>query len=191
MREVDVMVLGTGPAATQVAMKCSEAGRSVAVVDPRPFGGTCALRGCNPKKVLVRAAELHDWITRAEGTGVRSDGTKIDWSELIAFKRTFTDPITPWKEGKFRDAGIRTFHGSPRFTSPTSIAVDGEEIDCGKIVVATGAVPSAIGDSRRRPADHQRRVSWTWTTFPSGCCSSAAGISRSSLPMSQPGPGPT
>ena len=141
MREFDMVVLGSGPAATQVALKCREAGRNVAVVDPRPFGGTCALRGCNPKKVLVRAAELHDWLERAKGAGVQSDGATIDWSELIAFKRTFTDPITPWKEGKFRDAGIKQFHGAPRFTSTRRIAVDGEEMECGKIVVATGAVP--------------------------------------------------
>ena len=145
MREADVMILGTGPAATQVAIKCREAGRSVGIADPRPFGGTCALRGCNPKKVLVRAAELHDWIGRAKHTGVRTDGARIDWSELIAFKRTFTDPITPWKEDKFRDAGIEPFHGSPRFTSPRRITVDGEEIECGKIVVTTGAVPVPLG----------------------------------------------
>ena len=145
MREVDVMVLGTGPAATQVALRCSEAGRNVAVVDPRPFGGTCALRGCNPKKVLIRAAELHDWIGRAEGIGLRADGARIDWSELIAFKRSFTDSVTPWKEGKFHDAGIEQIHGVPRFTSPTRIAVDGDKIECGEIVVATGAVPVQLG----------------------------------------------
>ena len=72
MKQLDLFVLGTGPAATRIASKCSEAGQDVGIVDPRPFGGTCALRGCNPKKVLVRAAELLDWIRRAKGTGVRS-----------------------------------------------------------------------------------------------------------------------
>jgi glutathione reductase (NADPH) len=145
MQSVEFMVLGTGPAATQVALKCAEAGRSVGIADPRPFGGTCALRGCNPKKVLVRAAELHDWMRRAKGTGVQVDGARIEWPELIAFKRTFTNPVTPWKEGRFRDAGIRQFHGAPRFTSSSRIRVDAEELACGKIVVATGAVPLQLG----------------------------------------------
>ncbi len=82
--QLDLLLLGTGPAATKIAVECAEADWRVGIVDCRPFGGTCALRGCNPKKVLVRAAELYDWITRAEGTGVRTDGVRIDWSELMA-----------------------------------------------------------------------------------------------------------
>lgn len=55
---VDVIVLGTGSAAQAVAYACREGGRSVAVIDSRPFGGTCQLRGCAPKKVLVGVSEL-------------------------------------------------------------------------------------------------------------------------------------
>jgi glutathione reductase (NADPH) len=144
MRQVDVMVLGTGPAATGVALKCSEAGRRVAIVDPRPFGGTCALRGCNPKKVLVRAAELHDWIRRAAGTGVQTDGARIDWPELVDFKRSFTRPVTSAKEDRFREAGIDQFHEAPRFVSPTGIAVGDQQVQCSGIVIATGSVPMPL-----------------------------------------------
>ena len=56
-KSYDLIVIGTGSAASAVASRCREAGRSVAVIDSRPFGGTCALRGCDPKKVLVAAAE--------------------------------------------------------------------------------------------------------------------------------------
>lgn len=55
-KKFDLVVIGTGSAATTAAFKCRAAGWSVAVVDSRPFGGTCALRGCDPKKVLVGAA---------------------------------------------------------------------------------------------------------------------------------------
>jgi glutathione reductase (NADPH) len=56
-RKFDVIAIGTGSAASAVASRCREAGWLVAIVDSRPFGGTCALRGCDPKKVLVGAAE--------------------------------------------------------------------------------------------------------------------------------------
>ena len=56
----DVVIIGTGTAAGAVASRCRCAGWSVAVIDSRPFGGTCALRGCDPKKVLVGAAEAID-----------------------------------------------------------------------------------------------------------------------------------
>lgn len=145
MEKFDLFVLGTGPAATRIALKCAEAGWRVGTADPRPYGGTCALRGCNPKKVFVRAAELYDWINRAEGTGVQVEGASIDWPELVRFKRTFTDPITPWKEDKFEKAGIVRFHDSPRFVAPGRLAIGDREIESRKFAVATGAVPMKLG----------------------------------------------
>lgn len=49
----DLIVIGTGTAASTTASECSSAGWRVAIIDSLPFGGTCALRGCDPKKVLV------------------------------------------------------------------------------------------------------------------------------------------
>ena len=60
-KNFDLVVIGTGSAASTVAFRCRSAGWQVAVIDSRPFGGTCALRGCDPKKVLVGAAEVIDW----------------------------------------------------------------------------------------------------------------------------------
>src|ERR1035438_10014354 len=59
-RKFDVIAIGTGSAASAVASRCSEAGWKVAIVDSRPFGGTCALRGCDPKKVLVGTSNPFD-----------------------------------------------------------------------------------------------------------------------------------
>lgn len=52
-KQFDLIVIGTGSAASTVAHECRSAGWDVAIIDSRPFGGTCALRGCDPKKVLV------------------------------------------------------------------------------------------------------------------------------------------
>ena len=70
MDAFDLIVIGTGTAAQVAAGRVREAGRSVAVIDHRPFGGTCALRGCDPKKVLVGAAEALDHSRRMRGKGV-------------------------------------------------------------------------------------------------------------------------
>ena len=50
----DVIIIGTGEAASTVVWKCHSAGWNVAIVDSRPFGGTCLLRGCSPKKSTCR-----------------------------------------------------------------------------------------------------------------------------------------
>ena len=63
-RKFDLVVIGTGSAASTVTSRCRSAGWQVAIVDYRPFGGTCALRGCDPKKVLVGAAEVIDRALR-------------------------------------------------------------------------------------------------------------------------------
>ena len=73
----DLIVIGTGVAATTVAYKCKSSGWSVAIIDSRPFGGTCALRGCDPKKVLVGAAEIIESVTRMKNKGI-SYGNKCE-----------------------------------------------------------------------------------------------------------------
>src|SRR5918996_911335 len=83
----DLVVIGTGAAASTVAYKCALQGWKVAIIDSRPFGGTCALRGCDPKKVLVAAEEAIDWNTRMKGKGISHDAntsTHINWPELMS-----------------------------------------------------------------------------------------------------------
>ena len=99
--EYDVIVIGTGVAGSDVALHCREAGLQVAITDHRPYGGTCALRGCVPKWVLAGAAEAVSRIHNQQGAGIRGT-VSIDWPELIAFERSFTDPVSQWKEESFR-----------------------------------------------------------------------------------------
>jgi glutathione reductase (NADPH) len=68
--QYDLVVVGTGTAASVAASHCRSVGWRVAVVDHLPFGGTCALRGCDPKKVLVGAAEAIDHARRMRGNGI-------------------------------------------------------------------------------------------------------------------------
>ncbi len=140
----DLIVLGSGPAATRVANRCAKERWRVAVVDPRPVGGTCALHGCNPKKVLVRAAELVDRARRMHGHGTSLGGAVIDWGDLVRFKRTFTEPVSEGKRQSFEELGIEIIQGGPQFTSPTELNVDGRRIEAAKILVATGAKPAPL-----------------------------------------------
>src|SRR5258708_3881915 len=141
---VDVIVLGTGTAAQTVAYTCREAGWSVAVVDYHPYGGTCQLRGCDPKKVLVGVADLVDWSYRMQGKGVSAPGLSISWPDLIRFKRTFTDPVPEQTEHSFEQAGIITRHGRAHFVDRTSVQM-GEEILAGRhVAIATGACHATL-----------------------------------------------
>lgn len=143
-KQYDLVVIGTGTAAMVAAMRIRDAGWRVAVVDFRPFGGTCALRGCDPKKMLVGAVNAADHVRRMQGKGVAGD-VGIDWPELMAFKRGFTDPVPAKHEQRYREKGIDTYHGRARFTGPNAIQVGDDSLDAKHVLIASGAEPINLG----------------------------------------------
>ncbi len=145
MEHFDLIVIGTGSAGSTVAYQCRAAGWQVAIVDSRPFGGTCALRGCDPKKVLVGAAELVDRQRRMQGLGVAADNVHIRWEELMQFKRRFTDPVPQNRLAGYQHAGIATFQGRARFLDQTTLQVNEESLTAQHIVIASGAKPRDLG----------------------------------------------
>jgi len=142
---VDLIVVGTGSAAQSVAYPCREAGWSVAVVDSRPFGGTCANRGCDPKKVLVGVAELVDWSRRLEGKGISAPGLALAWADLIRFKRTFVADVPASTEASFSKAGIRTVQGRAHFVDRTTLQAGGVTLSGRHVVIAAGARHAPLG----------------------------------------------
>lgn len=140
----DLIVIGTGTAAMVAATRVRDAGWLIAVIDEKPFGGTCALRGCDPKKMLVAGAEVIDAAHRMDGNGVAGK-VQIDWANLIAFKRTFTDPVPRKHEHRYEEKGIATFHGSAQFTGPNCLSVAGTELRARHILIASGAEPVHLG----------------------------------------------
>lgn len=142
-RTFDLVVIGTGVAATSVAHRCRDAGWSVAVIDSRRFGGTCQLRGCDPKKVLVGVAGAVDEARRLAGKGVAGQ-LAIDWGDLMRFKRSFTAPVPESTEGSFEEAGIETFHGRARFTGETAVEVGDYRLEAPRFHIAAGARPAPL-----------------------------------------------
>lgn len=138
--DFDLIVIGTGTAASAAAMRVRKTGWNVAIIDEKPFGGTCALRGCDPKKMLVGGAYVVDSQRRMSPYGIDGE-VRIDWPELIAFKGNFTDPIPAKHEQRYHENGIATFHGSARFTGPNSLSIDGTEVRAQNILIASGAEP--------------------------------------------------
>src|SRR5262249_2039368 len=141
----DLVVIGSGAAAQTVVSRCRSAAWTVAMVDKRPFGGTCALRGCDPKKVLVGAAAAVDAARLLSGKGVRPDSLAIDWAELIRFKRTFTDPYPSKLQARLAREGIVAFQSPARFVGPAAVAVDESVLQARRaVVIASGARPADL-----------------------------------------------
>lgn len=139
-KRYDLVVIGTGYAATTAASLIRVAGWTVAVIDYRPFGGTCALRGCDPKKMLIGGAEALAHAQRMHDKGIAGD-MHIDWQKLMAFKRTFTDPVPEKMAQHFKENGIDAYHGKARFVDKNRLLVAGELLEAKHILIASGAEP--------------------------------------------------
>ena len=140
----DLVVIGTGVAATSVAYPCRSAGWTVAIIDDRPFGGTCANRGCDPKKVLVGVAALADSARRMKPHGFTAEREHVDWSALMRFKRTFTDPVPRNREREFAEAGIQAYKGVARFIDAETLQIGDEQLIGQHFVIASGSGPGKL-----------------------------------------------
>jgi len=144
MKHYDIIVLGTGGAGYQVAIRAKEAGKHVAVINDGLFGGTCSVRGCIPKKVLAGTAEIADINRRLNKLGIMKDQPAMSWSDLIAFKRSFTDSVPPSTERALKDAGVDVYAGIPKFSGNLVIEINGEPLGADKVHVAVGAKPAKL-----------------------------------------------
>lgn len=140
----DLIALGTGTGAKYVAKACRLAGWRVAMVDCLPYGGTCALRGCDPKKALWSVADAFATARALQPAGIEAQSLRLDWPKMMAFKRSFTDPVPDKRETQFGELDIDMFHGTARFVGPSTIAIGDERLEARHVLIATGAEPAPL-----------------------------------------------
>lgn len=142
-KNYDVIIIGSGSAGQTVAGDLVSAGKKVAVVEKRETGGTCALRGCEPKKVLYSAVEVVERARAQSGRGIQGSPT-IDWQDLMKFKRSFIQPFSAGVENWFRSSGIDLLRGSAVFVDEHHLLVDGQIYRAENYVIASGAKPMPL-----------------------------------------------
>ncbi|MFY9397279.1 MAG: NAD(P)/FAD-dependent oxidoreductase [Desulfomonilia bacterium] len=140
----DLIVLGGGPAGRTAAIIARRTGASVLLVEQGPLGGTCPLRGCIPKKVLVTSAEIMDDIGLAQRHRVATGEVCLDWNGLISRKREILAPIPEGYRTRLDRLGLGVLAGQARFAGPNSIEVEGRVFHAKKIVIATGSKPRGL-----------------------------------------------
>ncbi|WP_291383487.1 NAD(P)/FAD-dependent oxidoreductase [Demequina sp.] len=144
MTTYDLIVIGAGMAGIGAANKCASQGWSVAIVDELPYGGTCALRGCDPKKILRRGAEIIDSARLMQGKGIDPQGLTINWSDLMGHKHGFVDSMPQSVEAGLAGNGVDTLHGSARFTGRHRLDIDGVSHEAAHFLIASGARPRPL-----------------------------------------------
>jgi dihydrolipoamide dehydrogenase len=141
---VDVAVLGGGPAGYTAAIRAAQLGGRVACIEQEPaLGGTCLRVGCIPTKAWVQTAHAyHDAQETFAKLGVRVEHPVLEFGQAVAWKDAVVAQMTGGVATLFKANGVEWVQGKGRFTGPGTIAVDGaEDVTFSSAIVATGSYP--------------------------------------------------
>ena len=140
----DVVILGGGPGGYAAAIRATQLGLSVILIDEDRVGGTCLHRGCIPTKALLHAAEVADTARTAAQFGVAASFDGIDPEKLHGFKNTVVSRLHKGLSGLIDALGVTVVNGRGRLTGPTTVEVDGVTITGATIILATGSAPKTL-----------------------------------------------
>lgn len=148
MAVYDIVVIGGGPAGYHAAIKASQLGGKVAIVEKGPMGGTCLNVGCIPAKTYLKNAEIIEEISKAENRGIvfTNYNVSVDIDRLVQYKNDVVMTLTNGVVGLLKSNNIDIYKGIGRLTKDRKISIDDKEIIEGrKIILAGGSKVANIG----------------------------------------------
>lgn len=143
-RQVDLLVLGGGPAGYSSAIRARQLGKQVVVVEKERLGGTCLNRGCIPTKALLESANFYGSLKSAQNHGITLDVTGLDYGQVIQKKDKVVQNLVGGLEFLLDRREVEVVVGEARFNSPTEVQVGTEVFHPEKIIVATGTVAAEL-----------------------------------------------
>ena len=141
MPNFDLIVIGAGSGGVRASRISAGHGARVAVIEESRPGGTCVIRGCVPKKLLMYGSAFSADAADAAGYGWRVTVDGHDWPALIAAKDSELDRLEGIYRSLLGNAGVELIEGRGTVTGPQSVSVNGREITAGHILIATGGWP--------------------------------------------------
>ena len=143
--DYDLITIGAGSGGVRASRLSSGFGARVVIVENSRVGGTCVMRGCVPKKLLVYGSHFAHDFEDARGFGWQLGDPLFDWSKLISDKNTELDRLENVYGRILRENGVGHISGTGRVTGPNTVEVTGadgtKEYSAKKILVATGGWP--------------------------------------------------
>lgn len=143
-RHSDVLILGGGSAGYACALRASQLGLSVTLIEDDKVGGTCLHRGCIPTKALLHAAEVADVTRTAESFGVRASFDGIDMAAVHAYKDSVITRLHTGLAGLIAGRGVTVVAGAGRYVETRTVVVDDITYTGQAVVLATGSVPREV-----------------------------------------------
>ena len=139
--DYDLITIGAGSGGVRSSRMAAQTGARVAVVEESRPGGTCVMRGCVPKKLLVYASQFASSFEDSKGFGWDVSRPGFDWAELIKTKNAELDRLEGIYGRILRENGVDLLDGRGIVTGPNSVDVDGKTYTAENILIATGSWP--------------------------------------------------
>ena len=136
--EYDLVVIGAGSGGVRAARIASEHGAKVAIIESDRVGGTCVLRGCVPKKLLVYGSHIAHDIKSAKGYGWSFEKAVHNWSKLIKEKNIELDRLNKVYLTSLKNSKVSTFYGVGKILNKNKISINDKNITTNNVLIAVG-----------------------------------------------------
>lgn len=140
----DLVVLGGGSGGYSAAIRASELGMSVALIEKNKLGGTCLHVGCIPTKAMLHAAEVADVARESHECGINATFNGVDMNGVNAFRENIVSKKFKGLVGLIKARGVTVIEGEGRLTGANTIAVNGDTVVGKNIVLATGSYSRSL-----------------------------------------------
>jgi len=149
----DLIVLGSGPGGYVAAIRASQLGLKVAIVEREKLGGICLNWGCIPTKALLRTSEINHYLTHASAYGLSAEKVGFDLAAIVERSRKVAGQLNMGVKGLMKKHKIAVVEGEGKLTGKGKLDVGGKALEAKHIIVATGArardLPFAKADGER------------------------------------------
>ena len=143
--DFDLFVIGGGSGGVRAARIAAQHGARVGIAEGFRYGGTCVIRGCVPKKLLVYASRFPQSFEESRGFGWNVSPATFDWEKLVAAKNAEITRLEGAYSANLDKAGVKRFAGHARFLGPNRLAIDTpegrQEVTAKEVLIATGGEP--------------------------------------------------
>ncbi len=144
MADFDLVILGGGSGGYASALRASQLGLSVVLIEKEKLGGTCLHKGCIPTKALLHAGEIADSTRHAGDFGVKADFRSMDMSAVNAYKDGVVSKLHKGLQGLVKSRNITYVEGAGKLISKNTVEANGVKYTGKNVILATGSYPKTL-----------------------------------------------
>ena len=137
-KKFDVVVLGAGPGGYVAAIRASQLGKKVAIIEKEHMGGVCLNKGCIPTKAVLKSAHSVHEIADMEELGINVDLKSLDGAQAVKRATKISSQISKGVDYLMKKNKVETFMGEGKFINKTSMKVGSENLEVKEYIMATG-----------------------------------------------------